>query len=806
MDEKNNLLNKIKKYIPKVSLIKDFIHHNPLEFILEQEFFSACNKVSNIYGYKTYLKLNEYRELYKNGWILHRTLEKFLNKHPSISWDDLLINEFPIYYDSKVGKFRKNWETRYRINLEKHIHPILFRLVGSFLDQGVSELKSPGFNLDFYSFVLELEKYSLIPIIRTQLGKQFLNDKRKDIELILNKLVGKPEYYEIYLLDQQLEHPGWSGLIKYLDEHPEYLFDKREIHFEDFIYLELVMELDLLERRLKGKWEPLGNWAKPSNFPYLNSRLNFEKWQQILQIWQEAYEWSYYDKVLVSLKNHDSDKIKQKLNPKYQCIFCIDDRESSIRRYLESLDPNIETFGTPGFFQMDIYFHPYKGKFLTKCCPQPIHPSCQISEIPTEENISNWKSKLKYKLFGFLKVSPFDFMMQNSQLIYEKDSNIPIDMEEVIDFQGVKLGYDHQEMASRLENLFKTIGLVNSFAKIVYFIGHGSSSKNNTYYAGYDCGACSGRPGSVNARLAAIIANKKEVRELLRKKGIDIPADTIFIGGIRDTSTDLVKFYIDYPLNSESLILHKELERTFTIASQKNAIERANKFTGISLRNLNPEKVHNKVIKRATKLMIPVPEWNHASNALCIIGRRDINKNLYLARRAFLNSYDYQLDPDGKILYSILKAVIPVTAGINLEYYFSRMDNNRMGAGSKLSHNVIGLLGVANGADGDLRIGLPYQMIRIHEPIRLLMIIEQDPNVIYNVLINDETLLKWVQNHWIHLVSFHPISKEYYLFFSGNKPYSKYTPDYTKIKILKNETELFDLFKNDREVAIINKL
>ena len=92
-------------------------------------------------------------------------------------------------------------------------------------------------------------------------------------------------------------------------------------------------------------------------------------------------------------------------------------------------------------------------------------------------------------------------------------------------------------------------------------------------------------------------------------------------------------------------------------------------------------------------------------------------------RRAFLHSYDPGSDPDASCLVKILSAIIPVCGGINLEYYFSRIDNSIYGAGTKLPHNVIGLLGVANGVEGDLRTGLPSQMIEVHEPARLLIVV-----------------------------------------------------------------------------------
>src|SRR6202022_268358 len=95
-----------------------------------------------------------------------------------------------------------------------------------------------------------------------------------------------------------------------------------------------------------------------------------------------------------------------------------------------------------------------------------------------------------------------------------------------------------------------------------------------------------------------------------------------------------------------------------------------------------------------------------------------------LDRRAFLTSYDPTLDPDNNILLQILSAVFPVCAGINLEYYFSYVDNVGFGSGTKLPHNIAALLGVMDGATSDLRTGLPWQMVEIHEPVRSLFLIE----------------------------------------------------------------------------------
>ena len=100
--------------------------------------------------------------------------------------------------------------------------------------------------------------------------------------------------------------------------------------------------------------------------------------------------------------------------------------------------------------------------------------------------------------------------------------------------------------------------------------------------------------------------------------------------------------------------------------------------------------------------------------------------------------------------------MIPVCGGINLEYLFSRIDNSIYGAGTKLPHNVIGLLGVANGMEGDLRTGLPSQMIEVHEPARLLIVVEQRTALIDPALQRIGPLREWLDNGWVRLAAVDP--------------------------------------------------
>jgi uncharacterized protein YbcC (UPF0753/DUF2309 family) len=255
-------------------------------------------------------------------------------------------------------------------------------------------------------------------------------------------------------------------------------------------------------------------------------------------------------------------------------------------------------------------------------------------------------------------------------------------------------------------------------------------------------------------------------------------------------------------LNEENKALHQKNKWTFRHASDLNAKERSRRFETVNT-SLTPWQIHKRVMRRSVSIFEPRPELNHATNALCIVGTRQLTKHLFLDRRSFLNSYDATIDPEGKYLFGILKAAAPVCGGINLEYYFSRTDNYKLGAGTKLPHNVMGLIGVANGVDGDLRPGLPSQMIEVHDPVRLLIVVEQLPNVILKTIQTDASTYEWFKNEWVHLVSVHPETAEIQVF--QNEAFVPYTTTTTSLPLASSMEKLVEAHTENIPVHLLTQ-
>ncbi len=819
----NELIEKLIHFLPAQAPLKDFITQNRLVSFQNKTFHEAMKEASEIFGYKVYLSLKDYRALYADNKIKHSILEKIIEdkkgNESSQFWLNKLFNQEKFVKKNKrAGKLRSKWKSEYKVDIDTLVHTNLFKIICSYLDQGISIWNFPTAEIGLLGSIKELEKNSFSSFFKTKRAKQLLLEDKCELEYLLNILVGDVNLYEHYLFDQQFAHSGWSGLAAVIQNKPETLLDTKKITLKDFIVLELLLEIDALDAHFGKIWSPLSHKLDDLNFN-LFEKVETTEYDTLLAIWQEAYEFSFYDQVLGAVKLEDKSEKNQTTT--FQAFFCIDVRECSIRRHVEKIDPNCKTFGTPGHFNVEFYFQPEHGKFHTKVCPAPVTPKFLVKEI---ENTTKRKNEIHFTkhanslLFGWLFThtlglwSGFKLMLnifspRNSSLTVssfqhmDKNSKLSIENTPPNDKEGdLQIGFSIDEMTDRVEGLLKSTGLVDNFSNIIYAVGHGSSSVNNTHYAVYDCGACSGRPGSVNARAISYMANHKIVREKLIKRGLIIPDETQFIGALHDTSRDEILFYDVEILSESNKIAHNQNETNFNLALDNNAKERARRFLLVDTHD-TAKKIHDKVRKRSITWYEPRPELTHCGNALCIVGSRILSKGLFLDRRSFLNSYNYKIDPEGNYLLSILNAVAPVCGGINLEYYFSRVDNHLLGAGTKLPHNVMGLFGVANGIEGDLRTGLPNQMVEIHEPLRLMAIVEHYPEVILQAIKKNPSTYEWFANEWVRLAAIHPETGEFYLMRNGE--FESYTPLTNSVETVENIMTLVESSHDALSVQLI---
>jgi uncharacterized protein YbcC (UPF0753/DUF2309 family) len=216
--------------------------------------------------------------------------------------------------------------------------------------------------------------------------------------------------------------------------------------------------------------------------------------------------------------------------------------------------------------------------------------------------------------------------------------------------------------------------------------------------------------------------------------------------------------------------VEEEIEQT----CQRNAHERCRRFVSAPL-NMSFKGAKRHVEGRAEDLAQTRPECGHAANAVCYVGRRSRVRGLYMDRRTFLTSYDPTQDtPDQAVLLRILQAAVPVCGGINLEYYFSYVDNIGFGCGTKLPHNITSLLGIMDGAASDLRTGLPWQMVEIHEPVRLLFVIESSPEAMLRIMEKNEVIGRMCRHGCVQVATLDPSSDRLHL-LEGDR-FAPYAP------------------------------
>ncbi|WP_417376127.1 DUF2309 domain-containing protein [Gimesia maris] len=641
------------------------------------------------------------------------------------------------------------------------------------------------------------------------------------VRLILDRLAAKFVMQNTFGFAGQLDSIR-NELLQQTDKHPQNKTSQRA-----FTIFQLA--------QVRG-------WS-PEDLLHLSS----EQWETLVQeielfsslerrrIYHLAFERKYRNETLDAVAIHsarqrtqrDQSKPETSQHPAYQVACCLDDREESFRRHLEEIAPECQTFGIAGFFGVAMYYRGAADAHFSPLCPVNIKPAHYVQEetlysltqasrrraetrrrlgrathqahIGTRTFIGGLLTGLLGSLAAFPLVARILFPRTTAQIrrMFNRIVQPPITqlrLERMDDQSGPsngQLGYSVDEMANIVEGGLRALGLAKPefFSPLVIICGHGSASLNNPHKAAYDCGACGGGRGGPNARAFAQMANDHRVRRILSERNLVIPDKTVFAGCYHNTCDDSITWYDLDRLPISQRELFEKAEKDLNEARARSAHERCRRFESAELL-LSVNDALRHVEGRAEDLSQSRPECGHATNSLCFVGRREWSRGMFLDRRAFLTSYDpTQDDADSSILERLLQAVIPVCAGINLEYYFSYVDPAGYGCGTKLAHNITSLLGVMDGAASDLRPGLPWQMVEIHEPVRLLFVIETTPETMRRIIANNVSIARLVNGNWIQLAVLNAETSQIHIFRNGD--FESYEPETNELPVTNSSIDWY---------------
>lgn len=756
-------------------------------------------------------------------------LDSYIQKVP----DDNFY-QITTFWDYTFDSFRSK-------SLKENLEGLKFKFLSAFFDKGTAywemEDRDLGFHHCFKEFLHYLPKTKANSFI--QKSFKLLNYQQDNLEEVLEKFqeeLGIPLHYLDKALFQVLnETKGWTGLVYALTENQNFNPTNININKDDYVAFCLVFELaaylnlqeteniDVIQYKRvtphdfqreiliflyeEKKAERLSDEKVQKYFFENRKELLLWDLKVLNHLWQEAYEHHLYQSLV---DNHARVSTKEKKTPKLQVVTCIDDREESTRRHFEEFDPSIQTFGYAGHFGFNIKYRSLREAHYRALCPLSAKAEKYVYEeaLPGEDLNFKYLANTKHFLFhnsnlpllgSFLSLilGPFTgmlFLMESfaPRLVHSLRKKLKKVMFPPVKTQlnywkrenGGPEGFSDTELANVGEAMINIIGLKDNFGEVILICGHGSKSMNNPHGAAYNCGACSGGKGAPNARLMATALNKAAVRVILKERGIAIPETTTFVGGYHCTSTGKILVFEDQPLeeNAKTFLMKAKI-----YVEQKDAKERMRKFENVSL-DVSDQDAFLAAQNRSYDFSQPRPEYGHNTNAFCLVGNRETSKDIFFDRRAFLVSYQDELDPDGKNLLGLLSAVIPVCAGISLEYYFSYVDIEKFGAGVKQGHNVNALMGVMNGYQSDLQIGLPWQMVEIHEPARISFLIETSQEKFESVLKANKEVSHLVLNEWVRVI-LKDQNGNYLLY--GNNGITKIQPTLEKAKTFAKSEDIY---------------
>ncbi len=797
------------RVLPVHHPLRSFIAVNPLGGLEGRTFPEALREAGDWYGTRGTLSEPDFRAAYRAGRVTDGDITAVLtHRYPDlpaaepvrlgdreVSVLDLLRHDMlagpPAPAPARRHRTRSE---RFAPSVAEAVDAYTTRWCATFL-RGEATWTMPGRDRGFYPAWRDLafRDRTLPDEVRTVL--RHLPEHAEDaLTAALDRLGVGPSDRAAYLRADLTRMPGWAAHVRWQADHGG------GIDLVDYLAMRLTYESVLLGPAAVGAEEPDADgepsprWRAEAVAAALGLPVTDEQLAGAARVlsahsavprpvlWLEAYEHHYRDDLLRGLS---ADRRAPSADrPAAQIVCCIDVRSEGLRRRIEAQGA-YDTYGFAGFFAVAISLRDIDGAVSSALCPALVEPGHLVTERPAPAATAAAERRRR----GTRAIAAARDAFHTA-----KDDHLsPFALAEAAGWAAGPLAAartaspavtaglrrrlhrwisppaptvldtsDAMTLEQRLlyaQAILGTIGLTRRFARLVVLCAHGSTTENNPYQAALDCGACGGHRGGPNARTAAAVLNDPDVHTGLATRGIVIPADTWFVAAEHDTTTDRVTVLDPHLLPAGHRDDLERLSRDLARAGERLAAERSLALPGASRR---PDRSGRRALRhvraRADDWAQVYPEWGLAGNAAFVVGPRSLTHGLDLRRRVFLHSYDAEADTDGTALETILTAPLVVAQWINAQYYFSSVDPEVFGAGTKTVHNAIGGAGVLSGHDGDLRLGLPWQSVAqgetlVHEPMRLLAVVQAPLQRVATIIERNPVLRRLTGNDWITLTA-----------------------------------------------------
>ena len=790
----DQILDEIEGILPPLWPLADYVAVNPCVGLTQQKFLEANQTLGAVRDCRLLMPRDYFEALVKQGRLSRHEI-KLAYLHCKEEYPDLYENfdisevlngdnqRTPPGEDSASRYFTVAEAVDRQLGSQwsSHIVNDISRHFGAHFDQGQAFWPSPWKELPLY------EAWHAAAQIGWRMDMLGLKDfrefvaglpvsAREAIPQLLASIDIPQSCWRSFLLCELFSISGWASYVKYRVREAEFNAERNE----DLIGLIAIrLAYDVALKAVPGipqqlpLYPAMSEFDEDPSFPSPPGRDVLARY--LLQVAAEkSYEKGLCEKILTGSESVDSTKRKI-----LQMAFCIDVRSEVMRRHLESISDEVETFGFAGFFGLALEYVPFGASTGSAQCPVLLKPGFRIKESLRTANdqvsskachhrktIREWRNV--WKSFQTSAASCFSFveslgltyfvkLLSNSFGLTPPVATAENDgiSKDLLDHLGPEIqchgnaGISSASQIDLAEGMLRNLGLTKDFARIVALCGHSSDVVNNPYKAGLDCGACGGHSGEPNARVAAALLNSMPVRTGFAERGIRIPADTWFVAAVHHTTTDEIRFCDPLTMPATHDADFAKANGWIVQAGQRCRIERTARLWGSDAQDL---------LRRSRDWSEVRPEWGLAGNAAFIVAPRSRTRGLDLDGRTFLHSYDYRHDRDFKTLELIMTAPMIVTNWINLQYYASTVDNRAFGSGNKVIHNVVGQFGIFEGNGGDLMTGLPWQSVHDgerfqHEPLRLLVILEAPRSAVERIIRKHSMVENLVTNGWLSLVT-----------------------------------------------------